>query len=129
MKTRFGLTMLEVLIALAILGVIATIFAQTSRNAQKITGKSENWDQEGIVIEKTIENLRVDYSLARLRNLESTWVDTKGQFAISISVKGSTPSAADCPGYPVARLAKISLTARRSTTKDSIVATTFLLVP
>jgi prepilin-type N-terminal cleavage/methylation domain-containing protein len=129
MKNRLGLTMLEVLIALAILGVIATIFAQTSRNAQKITGKSENWDQEGIVIEKTIENLRVDYSLTRLRNLDSSWVDARGQFAISISVKGSTPTAEDCPGYPVTRLAKISLVARRTSTKDSIAATTFLLVP
>lgn len=121
--------MMEVLIALAILGVIATIFAQTSRNAQKITGKSENWDQEGVVIEKTIENLRVGYSLAKLRSLDCTWVDQKGQFAISITVKGSTPLAADCPGYPVTRLAKLALTARRTSTKDSIVATTFLLVP
>lgn len=121
--------MMEVLIALAILGVIATIFAQTSRNAIKITGKSENWDQEGIVIEKTIENLRVDYSLARLRAMDTTWTDQKGQFAISISVKGSTPTAADCPGYPVTRLAKMVLTARRASTKDSLVATTFLLVP
>lgn len=121
--------MMEVLIALAILGVIATIFAQTSRNAQKITGKSENWDQEGVVIEKTIENLRVGYSLAKLRSLDCTWVDQKGQFAISITAKGSTPLAADCPGYPVTRLAKLALTARRTSTKDSIVATTFLLVP
>jgi len=121
--------MLEVLIALAILGVIATIFAQTSRNAQKISGKSENWDQEGIAIEKTIENLRVDYTLPRLRAMDSTWVDQKGQFAISISVKGYTPTTTDCPGYPVTRLAKMVLTARRASMNDSIVATTFLLVP
>jgi prepilin-type N-terminal cleavage/methylation domain-containing protein len=129
MKNRLGLTMMEVLIALAILGVIATIFAQTSRNAQKISGKSENWDQEGIAIEKTIENLRVDYTLPRLRALDTTWVDRKGQFAISISAKGYTPTTTDCPGYPVTHLAKIALTARRTSTKDSITATTFLLVP
>jgi len=129
MRRTDGLTMMEVLIALVILGVLATIFASTSRIAQKMTGSSQNWDQEGIAIEKTIENLRVDYSLPALRNLDSTWVDSKGQFPISMHAKGYTPTTSDCPGYPVIRLARIVITARRTTITDSIVATTFLLVP
>jgi len=129
MRPSKGLTMLEVLIALVVLGVIATIYAQTSRNAQKMSGRSENWDQEGIAIEKTLENLRVDYTLPLLRAMESTWVDRKGQFAITIRVKGSEPVAADCPGYPVTRLAKMVLVAKREAVADSLVATTFLLVP
>ena len=94
-----------------------------------MTGKSENWDQEGIAIEKTLENLRVDHTLPALRSMDTSWVDRKGQFAITLRVKGSEPTAADCPGYPVTRLAKMVLVAKRESAKDSLVATTFLLVP
>lgn len=121
--------MMEVLVALVVLGVITTIFAQTSHVATRMTGRSMNWDQEGIVLEKTIENLRTDYTLPQLRSMNSSWVDSKGQYAIAIEVKGSTPTAEDCPGYPVTRLAKIELVARRTTIADSIAVTTFVLVP
>lgn len=121
--------MMEVLIALVILGVIITLFAQTSSIATKMSGRSMSWDQEGIALEKTIENLRTDYTLPQLRSMDSTWVDSKGQYAVSIKVKGSTPTTSDCPGYPVTRLAKLALTARRTTIADSITVTTFILVP
>lgn len=121
--------MMEVLIALLILGVIATIFAQTTRISQRMSGKSQNWDQEGIVIESVLENLRVDYSLPALRALDSEWVDRTGQFPIGMHVVGSTPTAADIPGYPVTRLAKIVVMARRDDIPDSLETTTFILVP
>lgn len=129
MHRRAGLTMMEVLVALVVLGVVVTIFAQTSRIATRMTGRSMSWDQEGIALEKTIEHLRTDYTLPELRNMNSSWVDGKGQYPIAIKVKGSTPTAADCPGYPVARLAKVELVARRTTIADSIAVTTFILVP
>lgn len=130
MRSEKGLTMLEVLIALVILGVIATIFATTTRISQRIAGRSSSWDQEGNAIIKTIENFRVDYTLAQLRSLESTWVDTRGQYPIQIHVKGATPTAADCPGYPVTLLAKMRVDVKRQTQPvDSITVTTFVLVP
>lgn len=130
MKSAKGLTMLEVLIALVILGVIATIFATTTRISQRMTGKSANWDQEGNAIVKTLENLRVDYTLEQLRDFDSSWTDVRGQYPIRIKVEGHTPTAADCPGYPVTRLARMVITAQRTTAAvDSIVATTFVLVP
>ncbi|MCB9497603.1 MAG: prepilin-type N-terminal cleavage/methylation domain-containing protein [Fibrobacteria bacterium] len=129
MRLRFGLTMLEVMIALVILGVVATLFAQTTRMTRQMAGKSENWDQEGIAIESALENLRVDYSLPALRALDSTWTDARGQFRITMHARGSTPTDADCPGYPVTRLAKVVLTARRANLLDSLQTTTFLLVP
>lgn len=129
MGIRKGLTMMEVVIALLILGVIATIFAQTTRVSQRISGKSQNWDQEGIVIESVLENLRVDYTLPALRSLDSSWVDRTGQYPISMHVSGSTPQVADVPGYPVSRLAKILVRARRDDIPDSLETTTFILVP
>lgn len=129
MKQRSGLTMIEVLIALVILGVIATLYAQTSRISQKLSGRSTDWDQEGVAIEKTIENLRLRGDLDRLRTIDSSWQDNSGQYAIDLSLKGSTPTTADCPGYPVQRLARVSVAARRKSQTDSVVVTTFVLVP
>jgi len=126
---RHGLTMLEVLIALVILGIIATLFGQSSWIAQKSSGKSVDWVQEGIVIEKTIENLRIGHTLIGLQTLDSTWTDRTGQYALLLTAKGSAPLAAECPGYPVANLARIAICARRTTTNDSLAVTTFLWVP
>lgn len=121
--------MLEVLVALVILGVIATLYAQTSRISQKLSGRSTDWDQEGVAIEKTIENLRLRGDLDRLRTIDSSWQDLRGQYAVDLRLKGATPTAADCPGYPVQRLARVSVVAGRKSQRDSVVVTTFVLVP
>jgi prepilin-type N-terminal cleavage/methylation domain-containing protein len=127
MKAGRGMTMLEVLIAVVILGVIVTLFAESSTLSRKLTGRSANWVQEGIVVEKTLENLRVGRSLANLRGLDSTGVDNTGQYPVRIRVVGSQPQAADCPGYPVTNLAKIRLSARRdSLGTDSVSVTTYI---
>jgi prepilin-type N-terminal cleavage/methylation domain-containing protein len=126
---RHGLTMLEVLIALVILGIIATLFGQSSWIAQKSSGKSVDWVQEGIVIEKTIENLRIGHTLSGLQTLDSTWTDQTGQYSVLMTAKGSAPLAAECPGYPVSNLARIAICARRTSAHDSIAVTTFLWVP
>jgi len=129
MKPRTGLTMLEVLIALVILGIIATLFAQSSRVAQRTSGKSVDWVQEGILIEKTLENLRVGHTLDRLRNIDSSWTDQTGQYQVAVTAKGATPTAADCPGYPVSNLARMTIIARRNSMQDSVLVNTFLWVP
>jgi len=121
--------MLEVLIALVILGIVATLFGQSSWIAQRTSGKSVDWVQEGIVVEKTIENLRIQHTLARLQTLDSSWTDQTGQYAVQVRAKGSAPLAAECPGYPVSNLARMTISARRTTYKDSVVVTTFLWVP
>jgi prepilin-type N-terminal cleavage/methylation domain-containing protein len=129
MRARFGLTMLEVLVALVILGVIVTLYAQSSSISRKLSGRSTDWDQEGIAIEKTIENLRLRTDLARLRTIDSSWRDSTGQYAIDLTVKGATPTEGDCPGYPVQRLARVSILAHRRSQRDSVAVTTYVLVP
>lgn len=129
MKRHGGLTMLEVLIALVILGIIAMLFGLSTRLAQKNSGKSVDWVQEGIVIEKTIENLRIGHTLDTLRKMDSSWADSTGQYKILVNAKGTTPAAADCPGYPVSNLAKMVITAKRPTIQDSVVVTTFIWIP
>ena len=54
MRTHRGFSVLEVLIALILLGVISVIYVQTTRFSQKNTGKSIDWQAEGVVVEKTI---------------------------------------------------------------------------
>lgn len=130
MKRRNGLTMLEVLIALVVLAIIATLFGQTTRIAQKTSGKSVDWMQEGIVIEKTLENLRIGHTLATLRQMDSgPWTDSSGQYHVVVKAVGTTPTDADCPGYPVSNLAGMTVTARRRDFRDSVVVKTFLWVP
>ena len=130
MKRRtLGLTMLEVLIALVILGIIATLFAQSSRISQQTSGRSVDWVQEGIALEKAIENLRVGHTLTGLQTLDSAWTDSTGQFPVQLTAVGAKPDPANYPGYSVSNLSLMTISARRPSYRDSVVVTTFLWVP
>ncbi|MBK9575631.1 MAG: type II secretion system protein [Fibrobacterota bacterium] len=129
MKLRTGLSLLEVLIALVVLGIIAAFFAQSSTIAQRTTGRSVDWVQEGTVIEKTVENLQVGHTLARLRGFDSSWTDISGQFPIQVTAKGAKPDSAAFGKVPTSNLALMTISARRATYKDSVVVKTVMWVP
>ncbi|MBK8804508.1 MAG: prepilin-type N-terminal cleavage/methylation domain-containing protein [Fibrobacteres bacterium] len=128
-EERSGLSMLEVLIALVVLGIIVTLYTHTSRIAQRTTGASIDWIQEGVVIEKTVENLRIGHTLDRLQTFDSSWTDNSSQFVIHVSAKGEAPNPADFAAIPTANLAVMTISARRSTFRDSVVVKTVLWVP
>lgn len=121
------MSLVEVMIALVLLGVISMIFLQTTRFSQKNTGKSIDWQAENIVLEKTIENLRVGHTIAQLQKIDTSFVDTtQGTLRIQCKVNGSVPPAEVTNGFPPDRLAKITVMAKRTTFNDSIVISTYL---
>lgn len=124
---RKGLSLLEVMVALVLLGVISMIFLQTSRFSQQNAGKAIDWQAESVVIEKTIENLRVGHTVSQLQGMDSNFVDsTQGSLRIQCRVQGSVPPSAVTMGFPPSRLAKITVKAKRTTFDDSIVVSTYL---
>ncbi|MEN9307337.1 MAG: hypothetical protein RL173_1269 [Fibrobacterota bacterium] len=127
-QRKSGFSVMEVLIALVVLGIFATIYAQTTQLSQKNTGKATDWQLEGTVIEKTIESVRTGYSLHQLQNVDSSWIDSTGRFKVSVSMKGGTPPASVCNGFSPEQLAQVSLVARRDGFDDSLSITTYLWV-
>lgn len=118
--------MMEVLVALILLGIISLIFVQTTGMSLRNTGRSTDWQQEAVVIEKTIENLRRVTNASALRALDSSGVDRTNDVPIRISVRGSPPPAAVCPDFDCPDLVQVHLVARRETINDSVTVSTFL---
>jgi len=124
-----GLSIIEVMVALVILGVISVIYMQTTRYAQKNAGKGIDWQAESVVIEKTIENLRVGYTVAQIQALNTSSIDsTQGKLRISVKVKGGVPPASIATSFSSDKLAQVTVTAKRDTFNDSIVVTTYLWI-
>ncbi len=124
---RRGMSLLEVMIALVLLGVISVIFLQTTRFSQMNTGKSIDWQAESVVIEKTIENLRVGHTVSGLQSMDSSFVDsTQGTIRIHCRVKGGVPPSGVTQDFPPSRIAQVTVTARRTSFDDSVVVTTYL---
>lgn len=128
-SSKHGLSIIEVLMALVILGVISVVYMQTTRYAMRNTGKGIDWQAESVVIEKTIENLRVGYTVAQLQKLNTSKIDsTQGDLKIRVTTVGSLPSTTIAKGFPPERIAKISVTAKRDNYPDSLNITTYLWV-
>jgi prepilin-type N-terminal cleavage/methylation domain-containing protein len=123
-----GFTVLEVLIALILLGVVSVIYVQTSRYSQKNTGKSVDWQAEGVVIEKTFEQLRTGHTLKRLQSFDSSWTDSTGNVRIQVRAKGGVPPASVCKGGDPEQLAMVTVFAKREHFGDSIDVTAYLWV-
>jgi|GEM_PF-1183468 prepilin-type N-terminal cleavage/methylation domain-containing protein len=122
-----GFNLMEVMIALIVLGVISVIYLQMSRYSQKNTGKSIDWQSESVLIEKTIENLRTGHTTSGLRSLDSSWVDSTNSATDSLTVQGSAPDPSFCGNY-CDSLAQITVKAKRPNFNDSITITTYLFV-
>lgn len=124
-----GLSMLEVLIALVILGIVSVAYMQTTRFAQKNTVKSIDWQAEASVVEKAIENLRTGHTVAQLQMFDSSWTDTtQGALRIQVRARGGIPPASVANGFPADRLAQITVVAKRTSYQDSMSVTTYLWV-
>lgn len=122
-----GMSLLEVMIALVLLGVISVIFLQTTRFSQQNTGKSIDWQAESVVIEKTIENLRVGHTVSQLQKMDSTFVDkTQGAVKVNCRIQGAIPAGNVTMGFPANRIAQVTVTAKRSGYDDSITISTYL---
>jgi len=127
-QRKSGFSVMEVLIALVVLGIFATIYAQTSQLSQKNTGKSTDWQLEGTVIEKTIESMRTGHSLYELQHIERSWIDSTGRFKVDVSIKGGTPPSSVCNGFSPDQLAQLTVVARRQGFHDSLSVTTYVWV-
>jgi prepilin-type N-terminal cleavage/methylation domain-containing protein len=125
-----GLTLLEVMIALVILGLIASVYLVTSRMSQKNTGKSTDWQVESVAIDKTVERLHLIQNLSTLRGYRDSLTDSTSKLLVDVTVRGSTPSAvvcgSFCGGGGSGGVAEISIKAKRRNFSDSIVVTTYL---
>jgi len=124
-----GLSMLEVLIALVILGIVSVAYMQTTQFAQSNTTKSVDWQAEASAVEKAIENLRTGHTVAQLQMFDSSWTDaSQGSLRIQVRARGGIPPASVASGFPADRLAQITVVARRTTYRDSMSVTTYLWV-
>lgn len=124
-KSRRGLTLMEVMIALVILGLISAVYMVTSRYSQKNTGKATDWQAESVAIEKTVERLRLIHDVNVLRNDNSTWIDSTSKVKVRVTVQGAAPPGSVCANY-CDNVAMMTIVAKRENFNDSISVTTYL---
>lgn len=117
---------MEVLIALVVLGIVTMIFFQTTTFSLRNIGRSSNWQQEEVVVEKTIERLRMVRSASHLKALDSTGADRTSGIPIQVRVKGNIPAASVCAGFACDSLAQITVVAKRANSKDSLRISTYI---
>lgn len=118
---RRGFSLIEVMMALVILGVVSTVFFQTSRYSVRNQGKTRSWEGEAAVVEKTVEGLRVGYSTTQLQSLNLSWTDSsQGGQAYSVRVVGSLPPASVATNFPANMLAQVVVVVRKVGDRDSL---------
>jgi prepilin-type N-terminal cleavage/methylation domain-containing protein len=126
---RRGFSLIEVMMALVILGVVMTIFFQTSRYSTKNQGKSRSWEGEAAVLEKTVESLRSDYTMTQLQALSATWVDSsQGTARYRVSVQGAVAPDSVATSFPQNMLAQVQVGVKKLGDTDSLQVTTLLWV-
>jgi prepilin-type N-terminal cleavage/methylation domain-containing protein len=126
---RRGFSLIEVMMALVILGVVMTIFFQTSKYSTKNQGKTRSWEGESAVLEKTVESLRSDYTMTRLQGLSTTWVDSsQGTARYQVSVQGAVAPDSVATTFPQNMLAQVQVGVKKLGDADSLQVTTLLWV-
>jgi prepilin-type N-terminal cleavage/methylation domain-containing protein len=126
---RKGLSLIEVMMALVILGIVVQIYFQTAKYSGQNQGKTRSWTAEAAVIEKTMESLRTDYSMTVLQSMNKSWIDSsQGTARIAVNVTGGQPSAAATTGFPAEMLAQMIVRASRVGETDTLSVTTILWV-
>lgn len=126
---RKGMTMVEVLMALVILGIVTMIFFQTTKFSGSNQGKTRTWTIEAAVIEKTIESLRSDYSMTQLQSLSKSWIDSsQGGTKVAVTVRGSMAPSSVATGFPPQLLAQVQVRACRVSMPDTLSISTILWV-
>ncbi|HOX51283.1 MAG TPA: type II secretion system protein, partial [Fibrobacteria bacterium] len=105
---RRAFSMIEVMVALVILGIVVAIFLQTNKYSTRNQGKTRNWTSEAAVLEKTVETLRTDYSVTELQGMSRSWIDSsQGGAKFEVSVAGSVAPSTIATGFPPTMLAQV----------------------
>jgi prepilin-type N-terminal cleavage/methylation domain-containing protein len=126
---RRGFSMIEVMMALVILGIVISIFYQTSKYSTGNQGKTRSWEGEAQVMEATVEGLRTGYSMTQLQNLSSSWTDSsQGGTKYSVTVQGSVAPDSVATTFPANMLAQLAITVKKLGDTDSLTASTILWV-
>ena len=121
-----GFSLLEVLVALVLLGLISGIYMYTSHASQKNTGKSVDWQAESVAIEKAIELLRSGHTLGQVQHFDSTWIDNTSRMNIDVTAIGDVPPDSVCKGFDRHKLAQVTVTATRRNSTEGLTITTYL---
>jgi prepilin-type N-terminal cleavage/methylation domain-containing protein len=126
---RRGFSLIEVMMALVILGIVISIFYQTSKYSTRNQGKTRSWEGEAAVMETTVEGLRTGYSMTQLQNLSSSWTDSsQGGTRYGVTVKGSVAPDSVATTFPANMLAQVVITVKKAGDSDSLMASTILWV-
>lgn len=126
---RNGLSLIEVMMALVILGIVTQIYFQSTKYSTQNQGKTRSWTAEAAVVEKTMESLRSDYSMPLLQSMNKSWIDSsQGSSRIAVSVRGSVPSSGMTSGFPPEMLAQMVVRAWKVGEKDTLAITAVLWV-
>lgn len=123
---RKGFSMMEVLIALVILGIGIEVFFRITSLSQRNVGKARDWQLEADLIAKTVEGMRNDSTVTALQQLNRSWIDSTMGQKVRIHVVGSQASHETAPDFPRDMVAQLEITAARVDAKDSLVVTTVL---
>ena len=115
--------------ALVILGIVISIFYQTSKYSTRNQGKTRSWEGEAAVMETTVEGLRTGYSMTQLQNLSSSWTDSsQGVNRYAVTVAGSVAPDSVATTFPASMLAQVVITVKKLGDTDSLKASTILWV-
>lgn len=126
---RRGFSIIEVMVALVILGIVISIFFQTNKYSNKNQGKTRSWTSEAAVLEKTVETLRSDYTVTELQGMSKSWTDSsQGGSRYTVEVVGSVAPASISNGFPPTMLAQVVVTVKKPGDTDSLTVTTVLWV-
>ena len=126
-----GLSLIEVMMALVVLGIVTMIFFQTSKYSGSNQKKTRNWTAEAAVIEKTMESLRSDYSMTQLQALSLSLTDSsQGGARIKVTARGSVPSGSVATDFhfPADMLAQVVVSANKVGDPDTLTISALLWV-
>lgn len=124
-----GLSLIEVMMALVVLGIVTMIFFQTTKYSGSNQKKTRDWTAESAVIEKTMESLRSDYSMTQLQALNLGLVDSsQGGAKIKVTARGTVPSSSVATGFPADMLAQVVVSACKVGEKDTLSISALLWV-
>jgi prepilin-type N-terminal cleavage/methylation domain-containing protein len=122
MKNR-GFSLIEVMMALVILGIALEIFFRTTSMAQKNNAAGRDWQLETTVVERTIERLRIDSTVTALQNMNLSWIDSSMGQKVQLIAVGSVASNNVAPDFPADMVAQVSIKAIRIGMTDTTAVT------
>lgn len=127
--SRDGLSLIEVMMALVVLGIVTMIFFQTTKYSGSNQGKTRSWTAEAAVVEKTMESLRSDYSMTQLQSLSFSRTDSsQGGSRVLVTVRGGAAPASVATDFPPEMLAQVVVSACKVGERDTLTISALLWV-